>query len=100
MSSSAANTPSRPLPSRARVLRPTRVNVSQIERISELAAGRIARVRDQIDFRKTGHLHLPVIGLDGDHVLEQRAGLGLPIEPVLDALLAGSQPAVDLARAD
>ena len=46
------------------------MNVGHVERVRELSAGRIARMRDQIDFRETGSLHVPAIRLHWNVVLE------------------------------
>lgn len=81
-------------------LRPAAVNIGQVQRVGEFPAGRVARMRHQINLGKPGHLHLPVIGLDRDLVFEQGARSGAAIETPPQPLLAGSQPAVDLTRTD
>ena len=54
----------------------------------------------QVHLGEAGLGHIPVIGLDRNVVLQQRAGLGTPIQSSTNRTLVGRQQAVHLARAD
>src|SRR5580693_3098197 len=76
------------------------MNVGHVERVCELSAGRIARMRDQVDFCETGTLHVPAIRLHWNVVLEQIARFGTPVDSPSLLRLGRFQPPVDLSRAD
>jgi len=62
-------------------LGPARVHIGQVERVGELPAGGVSRMRNQIHLRETRQLLLPVVGAEGDQVFEQRARLAAPGPP-------------------
>ena len=100
MSSSAAWTRACPLPEHRSRLHPRRVNVGQIQRVQELAHRAVPRVRDQIDLRRARPLHIPMIGLDRDLVLEERARLRSAVDAPSHPTLARRQASIHLTRAD
>src|SRR5260370_13368791 len=62
--------------------------------------GRVARLRDQIDFGKPGRGHVPTVGLHRNVVLQQRARLGPPVQAPLMLLIVPLQTPVHLPGAD
>ena len=82
------------------VFDPGGLNVGEIQRMEEVPIGAVARVTHQVHLGEAGLGDVPVIGLDQNVVLQQRAGFGAPIPPSADRALGGRQQAIDLARAD
>ena len=74
------------------------MNVGNVERVAELSTGRITRMGYQIDFRETGTVHIPAIGLHRNMVLEQIARLGTPVNPSPPVCLGRFQPPINLSR--
>jgi len=68
---------------------PGRVNVGNVERVNELARGRVSRVRDQIGFGKAWGFDIPGVGFDGDMVFEQGTGFGATVESFFELALLG-----------
>jgi len=57
-------------------------------------------MRDPVDLGEARNLHIPVIRLEGDVMLQQGPGLGAAIEPAPQPPLVGTQPVIDGASAD
>src|ERR1035438_2186439 len=76
------------------------MNVGQVQRVGELSLSAVARVRDQVDFRKPRLGHIPTVGFYRNVVLEQRPRFGLSVQALLALALLPRQPPVDLPRAD
>src|ERR1022692_2870628 len=74
------------------------MNVGQVQRVGELSLSAVARVRDQVDFRKTRLGHIPTVGFYRNVVLEQRPRFGLSVQALLALALLPRQPPVDLPR--
>src|SRR6266851_1653000 len=53
-------------------------------------------MRNQIDLRESGPIHIPTVGLHRNVVFQQQAGLGAPVHPPLVLCLFRAQPSVDL----
>jgi len=81
-------------------LRPVGVNVGDVERVTELARGAVPRVRNQVDLRIARHLHVPVVGLERNVLLEQGPRLGAAVKPPPQLLLVRPQAIVQRAGAD
>jgi hypothetical protein len=81
-------------------LHPGGVDVGEIQRVGELPISRVSGVGDQISFSEAGSGYIPMLGLDGDVVLEQGAGLGAAIEAAPEVPLLGVESAVDGPGAD
>ncbi len=79
---------------------PGGVDIGEVEGMDELAVGRIAGVGHQVRLGKAGRGDVPAIGLDGDVVLEQRAGLGAAIEAALQPGLLRLEATVERPGAD
>ena len=46
-------------------------DIDTVQSVDELPSCRGARMRDQVDFQIAGQSHLPMIGLDRNHVFEK-----------------------------
>ena len=57
-------------------------------------------MRDEINLQIARRRHLPVIRLDGDLVLEQRARPRRAVEPPFEPLFPVPQPTIDRPRTD
>ena len=57
-------------------------------------------MRDQVDLGEARNLHIPVIRLEGDVMLQQGSRLGAAIEPAPQLPLVRGQPVIDRASAD
>ena len=68
--------------------------------MDELAVGRVARVRDQVDLREAWRGDVPAIGFDGDVVLQERARLGAAIEAPSELSLVRLKAPVHLPGAE
>src|SRR5437870_4798445 len=75
---------------------PGRLDVGDIQGVSEFPLARIAGMRDQVDFGETRGSHIPAIGFHRDMVFEQMARLGATVDPPLPLGLVRLQSAVDL----
>ena len=60
------------------VFDPGGLNVGEIQRMEEVPIGAVARVTHQVHLGEAGLGDVPVIGLDRNVVLQQRAGFGAP----------------------
>jgi hypothetical protein len=76
------------------------VDVGEIQRVDELAVAQAAAVGDEVDLGEARDDHVPAVGLEGDVVLEQGAGLGTAVQPLAELPAVGGEPAIHLARAD
>ena len=77
-----------------------RLDVHAIKRVEEFAGDRGARVRHQIHFQITRRADIPVLRLDRDLMLQQRARTRGAVEPPLDPALALRQPPINLPGTD
>ena len=68
--------------------------------MDELPVRRVAGVADQVDLGEAGRRDGPGVGLNGNVVLQERARLGPPIEPLLELARGGRKSAIDLPRTD
>src|SRR5215469_11424933 len=78
---------------------PARVNVGQVQGVSKLSVGRIARMRNQINLAESWRFYIPAIGLYRNVVLQQYSGFGAPINFPLLLPFAALQAPVHLPRA-
>jgi len=81
-------------------LDPGGVNVGDVEGVRELAIGAAAGMGDEIDLGKARDRDRPVIRLEGNVVLEQRAGFRPPIAAGAELAFQGRQPPINLPGAD
>ena len=76
------------------------MDVGQVQRVHELPIAQAAAVGNEVDLGEAGNGHVPPIGLEGDVVFEQGAGLGAAVQPLANLAAVRGQPAIHLARAD
>jgi len=80
-------------------LHPGRVDIGEVKRVEELSAGRVTGVGDQVHLDEARTLDIPVVGLDGDVMLEESSGLGAAVDAPLELLFSVLEAAVDGAGA-
>jgi hypothetical protein len=78
-------------------LDPGGVDIGEVERVHELAVPETAAVGDQINLGEARRGDIPAVGLERDVVLEQRAGLRAPIQPLAQLLPVRPEATIHLA---
>ena len=73
-------------------LDPGGVDVGEVQRMTAVSGGRAAGMRDQIDFGEAGLANVPVVGLDGNVMLQQGARFGPTVDPFFELALFGAEP--------
>ena len=63
--------------------------------MTAVSRSRAAGMRDQIDFGEAGLANVPVVGLDGNVMLQQGARFGPTVDPFFELALLGAEPIVD-----
>src|SRR6266849_3225830 len=76
------------------------MNIGHVQRMGEFPVGRIARVRNQIDFGEPRRGHVPTIRLHRNLMLQQQPRLGPPVDAPLLLPLLCPQTAIHLPRTD
>jgi hypothetical protein len=76
------------------------MDIGEVEGLKKLTIAPIAGMGDEVDFGEAGRGDIPVLGADGDVVLEQGAGLGAAVEAAADLPFASLQAAVHGAGTD
>src|SRR6266446_9190946 len=76
------------------------MDVGQVQGMGEFSLPRIPRMRHQVDLAEPGRCHIPTIGLHRDVMLQQRAGLGAPVNTPFALALLRLQSPVDLPCTD
>jgi hypothetical protein len=79
---------------------PGGLDVDDVQGVGELASGRGAAMGDEIELGEAGDGDIPVIGLQGNVVLEEGAGLGAAVAPGLEVALVRRQAPIDLPGTD
>jgi len=79
---------------------PPGVDVGEVEGLDEVAVGTVAGMGDQVDLGEARGSDIPVLGLDGDMVLEQGTGLRAPVEAAAQPMFGLPEVAIDRAGAD
>ena len=78
---------------------PSCMDIGDVERVDEFTRGLRTGVRNQVNFAMTGFMDIPMVRLDRDVMLEQRAGFGTSIDAPLQRALFIRKTAVHLACA-
>ena len=79
---------------------PAGLDIHAVQGMEKLSAGGGPGVRHQINFQIARLVHIPVVCLNGDLVLQQRTGPGGTVEPTLQRPFAKLQPPIHLPWAD
>jgi len=79
---------------------PAGEDVGEVEGVKKLALGGRPGMGHQIHFHRARALDIPVVGLDGDLVPEQRARFGASVEAAFESASVGFQGPVEGAGAD
>lgn len=78
---------------------PLRQDVGQIQRMDEVAVGLAPRMRDQAHLSEP-RLHVPVLGFDGNLMLQQSPRLRPAVEALLSLPLVVLQSSINLPSTD